>query len=316
MKVFSHRQIAVRGNVRHTGTLSCTVKNGFRQCLLTPLRVILSTLRGVAFAQGTQWRATAWRRDRRGRDGDEDRDRRDRGRQEVWSDPERERGREGSRGQADGRRAQRYRSKSSGCALGIAVKVSASPRQPRLTEDKDKIREAILYVQHARPGRLSQYDIVKAIFLADRSHLNQYGRPITFDNYTAMTHGPVPSLTYDLLKHDGEYRKYRAVYNADAPWTSVPAYDGAKKRLYTAIEPVRLEYLSQTDREALDTALQTVLSLSFGQLKRLTHEDPAYIEAWNRRVSDTGSVPIKFPLLIEENGEELAAELEYLSSVE
>ena len=53
--------------------------------------------------------------------------------------------------------------------------------------------------------QLTQYDIVKTLFLADRQHLNEFGRPITFDNYVAMTHGPVPSCSYDLLKSN-EYR--------------------------------------------------------------------------------------------------------------
>ena len=63
---------------------------------------------------------------------------------------------------------------------------------------------AALYhvIKEARDRKrdVSQYDLVKSLFLADRSHLNEWGRPITYDNYTAMKHGPVPSLAYDLLK--------------------------------------------------------------------------------------------------------------------
>ena len=50
--------------------------------------------------------------------------------------------------------------------------------------------------------QITQYDIVKSLFLADKAHLNRYGRPITFDNYFAMKDGPVPNLAYNLLKRD------------------------------------------------------------------------------------------------------------------
>src|SRR5436189_4235490 len=63
---------------------------------------------------------------------------------------------------------------------------------------------------------ITQYDIVKSLFLADRSSLNKYGRPITFDNYAAMKDGPVPSLAYNFLKEDGN--SLRAAKIA-LPWT-------------------------------------------------------------------------------------------------
>ena len=62
-----------------------------------------------------------------------------------------------------------------------------------------KIRESVLFLLNSASGDLDQYKIAKAIFLADVSHLNQYGRPVTYDNYVAMRFGPVPSKTYELL---------------------------------------------------------------------------------------------------------------------
>ena len=56
-----------------------------------------------------------------------------------------------------------------------------------------------------------------------------------------------------------------------------------KKKLYTALREPDLSYLSHSDLEMLRWAMDTVRKLSFGQLKKLTHEDPAYQEAWNRR---------------------------------
>src|SRR6266446_7375344 len=71
--------------------------------------------------------------------------------------------------------------------------------------NQGRIVEAILFIfaeACERKIAVTQYDIVKSLFLADRAHLNKYGRPITFDNYVAMEHGPVPSTAYNFLKED------------------------------------------------------------------------------------------------------------------
>jgi uncharacterized phage-associated protein len=183
------------------------------------------------------------------------------------------------------------------------------PSDKLLVEDKDKIQEAILYLMGRQPD-LSQYEIVKAIFLADSSHLNRYGRPVTYDNYVAMEHGPVPSLAYDALKP--EYN-FKAKFSAERPWTSIPDKDNPNVNRYTPLREPRREYLSASDMKALDSALGTVLSLSFNQLRRLTHEDKAYVEAWERRGSGDAA-RMRLSLMVDKNGEDLESELLYFSS--
>ena len=142
---------------------------------------------------------------------------------------------------------------------------------------------------------LTQYDIVKSIFLADRSHLNKWGRPITFDNYFAMEHGPVPNLSYDLLK-DNEYAKRR--YGLDKlPWVR-KALDARRFSFHSEGSVDVDALLSESDKEALTSALETVKILTFGQIRRLTHEDPAYVEAW-REDGGRNAYPMRFELLFE-----------------
>ena len=80
----------------------------------------------------------------------------------------------------------------------------------------NKILDTICFViaeARERSKSVDQYDIVKTIFLADKKHLNKYGRPITFDNYHAMKFGPVPSLTYNFLKEDqSKLKKYGQIF--------------------------------------------------------------------------------------------------------
>ena len=185
-----------------------------------------------------------------------------------------------------------------------------TPRRPvKLKEDLKKIQEAILYVM-SLVSRPTQYDIAKTLFLADRAHLNKYGRPITFDNYVAMEHGPVPSLAYDALKPGWNYERR---FGEARPWLSSPDPENARANRYLPKRDPDLRYLSTTDLEELKRALGTVQSLSFSQLRRLTHEDPAYAEAWDSR-GDNLMNSMLLPLLIERDGEARAEDLAYISA--
>jgi uncharacterized phage-associated protein len=143
-----------------------------------------------------------------------------------------------------------------------------------------KILAAISYViaiGEKRGMDVTQYDILKTFFIADRSHLNQYGRPVTFDNYYAMRAGPVPSVTYDLLKESTSTLQRFHLHHL--PWDR-QAGSGAVFH-YGKPDTSRIdEALSESDKLALSDALSIIKGLTFRQIVELTHNDPAYVEAW------------------------------------
>jgi len=150
----------------------------------------------------------------------------------------------------------------------------------KLHENVERILHAITYVIRYANGQgkePTQYEIVKTLFLADRAHINNWGRPITYDNYCAMKHGPVPSLSYNLLKQDvRSMRKHRI---RALPWVSEQQDKCIK---FSQAEDMAFdEVLSPSDIEALENAFATVSSLSFSQIRKLTHEDAAYVDAWD-----------------------------------
>ncbi len=63
--------------------------------------------------------------------------------------------------------------------------------------DTRKCLEAVVYVARAIPDR---HRIMKALYLADKCHLQRYGRLIYSDAYRAMKYGPVPSRALDTVK--------------------------------------------------------------------------------------------------------------------
>lgn len=177
-----------------------------------------------------------------------------------------------------------------------------------------KIVEAILYVisdAEQRNFTVTTYDIVKTLFLADKSHLNKFGRPITFDNYVAMIHGPVPTTAYNFLKNDAyTLRQFRQ----PLPWSSRPAPEIGKnlRAFYGPKREVAEDVLSESDVEEITRALTKIKSLDFKQIRRLTHEDPAYLDAWEDG-SERAQFPMSLSLLFETPSVSEAADLAFFS---
>lgn len=178
-----------------------------------------------------------------------------------------------------------------------------------------RILNAILLILSAAEKKgvvITQYDIVKTVFLADRAHLNKYGRPVTYDNYVAMKFGPVPSLVYDVLKEN--HQALSRVGIGALPWSRREAPEiGKNCFVYDTpqCEPSE-DVLSPTDMDSLEDALVVVKSLGFGQIKKLTHEDQAYIDAWEDE-GDQQRFPMSYTLLFDNPNRDRAQELAFLS---
>lgn len=191
---------------------------------------------------------------------------------------------------------------------------NAIPEHVQMQPNVDRIVAALYFVMaeaQRRRRNVSQYDLVKTLFLADRAHLNDWGRPVTFDNYCAMFHGPVPSLSYDLLK--GNEKAFRDYHLYSVPWKAVPYKNSTKHFLPAddALDPE--EFLSESDIEALRDALGVVQSLGFAQIRRLTHDDPAYVDAW-REDGGRAAYDMKLGLLFDDPNFEQAETLAEYSS--
>jgi uncharacterized phage-associated protein len=177
----------------------------------------------------------------------------------------------------------------------------------------DKLIEAILFLISRAAERkctLTQYDIVKSLFFADKSHLNRFGRPITFDNYVAMPNGPVPSLAYSILKNEADLA---ALGLREVPWDRVVGeHSNPKACLYRNPKRAASEdVLSESDMEALSDALATVMGLTFGQIKKLTHQDPAYVAAWGD--GESNNAPMSYGMLFDVPDFDEAEHLQFLS---
>lgn len=143
--------------------------------------------------------------------------------------------------------------------------------------DEEKAAAAIAYLASRNIPDLSKGKLCKLLFLADKHHLVRFGRPITGDRICAMKDGPVPSATLNMLNQILASPESANPLLADAVSVnrtfSNPHFEAREFNLG--------EYLSESDLEALNAIAQTYGGKTFSELRRITHDMPAYNKAWN-----------------------------------
>ena len=147
----------------------------------------------------------------------------------------------------------------------------------RFEFDWEKAIQAIDFIVRLRPD-LTHYYIGKIMFFADKEHVLDYGRPITGDRYVAIQHGPAPSAILDLLKVDSDYPD-EMLAELDIRLT-INSIDN--RRHVRSKKMGDFSRLSGTDKQYLERSLKIYGSMSFTELKKISHKDKAYVEAWNR----------------------------------
>ena len=69
--------------------------------------------------------------------------------------------------------------------------------------NEKKTAQAASLLMHFRGKKEIHYiKLIKLLYLADREALFRWGRPLTYDRYVSMNHGPVLSQTFDLIRDE------------------------------------------------------------------------------------------------------------------
>lgn len=141
------------------------------------------------------------------------------------------------------------------------------------TFDVQKAIAAVGYLVH-RTGA-SMYSIMKMMYLADKMHLERYGRFIAGDHYVAMSQGPVPSCTYNMIKHvRGDLSGHLDYATAREYF----AYEGDHK-IVVHREP-DYDELSGSDVECLDEIAAIFQKVGQWAVRDMSH-DAAWNGAWS-----------------------------------
>ena len=134
--------------------------------------------------------------------------------------------------------------------------------------------QVALYVLQ-KTGGIDYYHLFKILYFAELKHLTKWGTRITSDKFHALEYGPVPTCLYDVVKKkDIPGTELRKLFldniefaGDDAPYVLLP------KKL------ADINYLSKSEREALDKSIKENAHLTFEQLKDKSH-DSAWSEAY------------------------------------
>ncbi len=143
-----------------------------------------------------------------------------------------------------------------------------------LTFKYETATQALNYLAAKSGGTINKLKALKLIFFADRFHVRKYGRPVTGDEYLAMTYGPVASSVKDIAEMSGFLDSKVARY---AKHYIKPV----NKYGFRSIAAVDSDQLSESDIEALDFAWNNFSKFGKYELAEITH---AYPE-WNRHES-------------------------------
>lgn len=126
-----------------------------------------------------------------------------------------------------------------------------------------KAVQAIRWMLLQEP-RLDFHTLLKAVYFADKEHLNRYGRPVFGACYRAMNFGPVPLEIYEMLKQEPYWL---SEIGADSyPWIT----QGYHVRRFTD-EDVEMDEFSKQDFDSLEQGFQKSAGLSFSERTRETH---------------------------------------------
>ena len=143
----------------------------------------------------------------------------------------------------------------------------------RFTYDPARAKQAALWLLNQHGGILDRIKLIKLVFLADRTHLARYGRPIVGGKYCAMEHGPVASEFYNAIKDN--------------------QIDGAQPEgvRVRSVQKVDEDYLSETDLEVLRETNNEFGAWDTFRLRDLTHR----FVAWEKNYKgENSSYPLPY----------------------
>lgn len=136
----------------------------------------------------------------------------------------------------------------------------------------------------------SMYPLMKMMYLADKIHLERFGRFIAGDSYVAMEQGPVPSNAYNLVKCVRGDREDKALTDACRYFE----YVHGSHELRMKLKP-DYDELSGSDVDCLDEVVGIYQRLGKWAVRDLSHDD-AWSKTWERKKGRRVVKAIKMPV--------------------
>ncbi|MBF0311550.1 MAG: SocA family protein [Magnetococcales bacterium] len=131
-------------------------------------------------------------------------------------------------------------------------------------------------------GRMSHLKLMKLLYLAERESMRLTGLPICWDHLVSMPHGPVLSMTLNLM--DGDVESQPGGWEE---WISDKA--GHEVSLRRSFTPEDLDALSRAEEDILESVWQEFGGMGKWEIRDWTHQ---HCPEWTN--PSGSSMPIPF----------------------
>lgn len=132
--------------------------------------------------------------------------------------------------------------------------------------DHLKSVQVIAWLVRKAGGSAEKLKLVKLLYLADRLSFARRGKPINFDSYFSLPHGPVPSTALNGIDHQFDNAVWEVLAQAD-------------KRDVTIVGDIGEDRLSRADIAILDATWEEFGGMTASQIRNWTHDHcPEYVE--------------------------------------
>ncbi len=134
--------------------------------------------------------------------------------------------------------------------------------------NEQKTAQLAAYLLQKSDGTLFLIKLIKLIYIADRETFRCLGRPISYDRFVSMEHGPVPSHTYNLTN---------GAVQGEGYWSAMIAPRAGHKLSVTDESEVGFGALSEAELKIADNVFTQYGHVPRFDLVEITHQ----FEEWN-----------------------------------
>lgn len=145
-----------------------------------------------------------------------------------------------------------------------------------------KIKAVVLYILEKLGSGVDYIHLFKMMYFAQQNHLVAYGLPLMEDTFKARKHGPVPSITYKVVRK-AEGKPVDAMQNLDDFCSAIDVrIENGHQMIYRRADvSCDMDELSVSNTKILDSWIEKLRDIKSFDLSDLSHD-----EAWGKARSE------------------------------
>ncbi|MCR4857541.1 MAG: SocA family protein [Bacteroidales bacterium] len=146
-----------------------------------------------------------------------------------------------------------------------------------------KIEAVVLYILGQFKDGIDYIKLFKIMYFAQREYLATYGLTVVDDSFKARQRGPVPALTYKVVKMAENGDVSQEASDDVKSFASAIRVDDTKK-VY-ALQKPNMDYISKMAQAEIDKTVAKYRDIDSQALSELSHDD-AYLAVIDRMKDD------------------------------